>query len=88
MLFDTMSIMAYAVGIIFIYIFCLIFLKPVKLIAKLVINILFGTVLVFVFNYAGGFLGLKLGLNIFTSSVAGILGIPGILLLLAIKVFI
>lgn len=88
MLFDTMSIMAYAVGIIFIYIICLIFLKPVKLLAKLVINIIFGAILILVFNYAGGFLGMKLGLNIFTSSAAGILGIPGILLLLAIKVFI
>jgi len=87
MIFDVASIMAYTVGIIVLYVFCLIFSKPVKLFAKLCINISFGAVLVYIFNLAGGFLGIKLGLNIFTSSVAGIMGIPGIILLFLLKVF-
>ena len=87
MLFDTMSIMAYAVGIIVLYVFCLFFSGAVKLLFKTLINIIFGGILVYVFNFAGGILGITLGVNIFTSTTAGILGIPGILLLFAIKAF-
>lgn len=88
MLFDTPSIIAYAAVIILLYVFCLFFIKPVKFIARLAVDIMFGAVLIFVLNYAGGRFGIRLGLNPLTASVAGILGVPGIFLLFAIKTFI
>lgn len=87
MLFDTMSIMTYTFGIVLIYVVCLFFIKPLKLFFKLLINLAFGAVMIYIINFAGGVLGIKLGINFFTSAVSGFMGLPGIIMLYAVKVF-
>lgn len=59
--------------------------KPLCWLAKLFINALLGFVALFLFNFFGDFVGLSLGLNWFNAIVAGVLGVPGIVLLLLIK---
>ena len=59
--------------------------KPLRWLAKLFINALLGFVALFLFNFFGDFVGLILGLNWFNAIVAGVLGVPGIVLLLLIK---
>lgn len=59
--------------------------KPLHWLAKLFINALLGFVALFLFNFFGDFVGLSLGLNWFNAIVAGVLGVPGIVLLLLIK---
>ena len=61
------------------------FRKPIKTILKLLIHIVSGFILLFVFNYLGGFIGLSLGINWVTAVIAGVLGVPGVILLLVIK---
>lgn len=53
---------------------------PMKLLLKLFINMLCGFVMLFVFNFFGGFFDLALGINATNAIVAGVLGIPGIVL--------
>lgn len=88
MIFDTMSIIASLFGIIILYILCLVFIKPIKLIFRLLINILFGGIMIFAYNYFGGLFGVSIGINLLTSSIAGILGIPGMALMFLALVFI
>ena len=46
-----------------------------------------GLVLLFVFNFIGGFFDFALGVNAVNALVAGILGIPGLVLLVLIQNF-
>jgi inhibitor of the pro-sigma K processing machinery len=57
-------------------------LKPVKLLWKIIFNSLIGLGLLMLFNYAAGFIGFSLPINIITILIAGFLGVPGIILLL------
>ena len=58
--------------------------KPIKLIFKLLINTALGFVLLWLINFFGGGLGISLELGLWNALVVGFLGIPGVLLLLAI----
>ena len=60
---------------------------PVKFFFKLLLNMLSGLVLLFVFNFIGGFFDFALGVNAVNALVAGILGIPGLVLLVLIQNF-
>ena len=88
MTFNALSVAALILGIIILYIFCLIFIKPIKFIFRLLINIAFGGILIFVYNYLGGLFGIAIGLNPFTSAIAGILGIPGLIAMFFTLIFI
>ena len=51
---------------------------PLKKILKLVINVVIGGVLLYVFNYFGGaWFGFTIPINWITAIIVGILGIPG-----------
>lgn len=60
---------------------------PVKLFFKLLLNMLSGLALLFVFNFIGGFFDFALGINAVNALVAGVLGIPGVVLLVLIQNF-
>jgi inhibitor of the pro-sigma K processing machinery len=61
------------------------FSLPIRWIFKLLINTAAGFVFLFLFNYIGAFIGLALGINIINAVIIGILGIPGLILLLLVK---
>ncbi len=58
---------------------------PLRLAAKLLINALVGFAVLFLLNFAGGPLGLSLGINWLNAIVVGLLGAPGVVLLLLLK---
>ncbi len=72
-------------GFALLYILMWLFIKPVKIALKLIVNSLIGALLLVVFNYIGGIWGITIGVNLFTALTCGILGIPGFLLLLLLK---
>ena len=59
-----------------------IFLFPIKKILKLVFNTIIGGAIIYIINLIGASFGFHIGLNIITSLVVGILGIPGAILLI------
>lgn len=61
---------------------------PIKLAFKLLINAGFGFVILFVVNFFGEFVDFTLGVNFLNALVAGVLGLPGVILLVLIKLFI
>lgn len=62
-------------------------LFPIKLVLKLVFNTIIGGVIIYIINLIGASFGFHIGLNIITSLIVGILGIPGAILLVIIKIF-
>lgn len=58
---------------------------PFKLIIKLIVNIVLGGLLLLVVNTIGGGFGLHIPFNAITALVSGILGIPGVILLIILQ---
>lgn len=78
-------IFAYIFGIIILLIIAKLLLLPLKLLIKLVINALIGGIGLIIFNFVGGLFGVHIGLNFLTAIVTGILGVPGIILILLLQ---
>ena len=80
--------LTYAGALLLILLLGKIFLWPLKLVGKLLISSLVGGVLILVVNLVAGMFGLLLiPLNIITAVVVGVLGIPGVILLLILFLF-
>ncbi|MDR5658884.1 pro-sigmaK processing inhibitor BofA family protein [Serpentinicella sp. ANB-PHB4] len=75
-------IAAYAVGIILIYAFGSLLLWPIKKIIKLIWNGIMGGILLLIFNFFGGYFDIGLTINPLTAIIAGVLGVPGVILLI------
>lgn len=59
--------------------------KPIKFFFKLLINTALGFILLWLINFFGGGIGIALELSLLNAVIVGLLGIPGVLLLLAIR---
>ena len=77
------TILTVVIAVLLIWLVIKIFATPIKWALKLLLNALLGFVMLFIFN----FLGLSLSVGWISAIVAGILGIPGIILLLLIENF-
>lgn len=84
---DTNNIVIITGCIILLMATCTFFKIPILKIIKLIINSILGGCLIFIINIVGAKWGIHIGLNIITSILIGICGIPGAMLLLAIKFF-
>jgi len=61
---------------------------PISKILKLVLNSILGGITIYLINWIGGMVGFHIGLNIFTSVLIGILGLPGTVCLVIVKLLI
>ena len=64
-----------------------IFIVPIKMIVKLLINSVIGVALLYIINLIGGIWGLHIGINFVTAIFVGLLGVPGAILLVIFKLF-
>lgn len=60
----------------------------IKKIIGLALNGIFGAILLMVVNYFGSYIGITIGINLLTALIAGILGIPGVILMVLFKIFV
>ena len=67
---------------------CVFFLFLIGRVLKLVFNSILGGGLIYVINIIGSSFGFHIGLNLVTSITVGILGIPGAIALILIKLLI
>lgn len=84
---DT-SLLTYLACICFLFIFGRIFIVPIKKVLKLILNSFLGGILIFLINLIGINFGFHIGLNIFTSILVGLLGLPGAIVLIILKLLI
>ena len=80
------TLLAFIFGLFLLYIIGLLLVIPIKIIGKLIVNGLLGGLLLLFFNLIGGLVGLTLAINPVNAIIAGFLGIPGVILLLILKV--
>ncbi|QXM07147.1 pro-sigmaK processing inhibitor BofA family protein [Crassaminicella indica] len=78
-------ILAYAFGLILLYILGYILLIPIKWIIKLVYNGIIGGIMLLLINLAGGFFDIHIAINPITALVAGLLGVPGVVLMIILQ---
>ncbi len=85
---DILSAVLLITGaIVFLTLFITIFKKPIKWVFKLLINTLFGFVILFIVNCFGAYIGVQLSVGWLSALIAGVFGIPGVILLLLIENF-
>ena len=75
-------LLAYAVAMFGLFVIVCMFIVPLKYALKLLINSILGGVAIVVVNLAGAAVGIHISLNCLTAAAAGILGVPGVLMLL------
>ncbi len=82
---ENYSLLIYISCIIFLIIIGKIFIMPLKKIMKLVINSAIGAGLIYIINLVGANFNFHIGLNWFTIICSGILGIPGVILIILLR---
>lgn len=85
---DLNVIVAFALGVLLIYLIGRVMLIPLKLVFKLIMNGIIGGIVLWVINYFGAYINIHIPLNPITALIVGFLGIPGVVLLLVIQQFI
>ena len=78
---DLGIFLTYAGAIILVFIFGRLFLWPLKVVLKLVINSLIGGAVILIINAAAAGLGIMIPLNMLNAFILGVLGLPGAVLL-------
>ncbi len=63
-------------------------IKPIRFIGNLTVKFIIGALMLFFVNAFGTFINFHIPINGITAFVSGILGIPGVILLIAVKQFI
>ena len=86
--FDFNSIIAFLSCIFFLFIFGKLFIVPFKTIFKLIINSILGGIIILIINMVGKIWGFHIGLNIITAIFVGLLGIPGAIAIILLKLLI
>lgn len=84
---DLFSILAIFLAIGAVYVLGMLLVLPIKLIVRLVLNGVIGAVVLIIFNFFGNYININIGINPITALIAGFLGIPGVLLMIFIRIF-
>jgi inhibitor of the pro-sigma K processing machinery len=82
---DPIIIISLFAGLILIMFFIGAPIKPLRFVGQGIIKILIGALFLFFLNEFGTSLGVYVPINLVTASVSGLLGIPGVLALVAIE---
>lgn len=82
---DNNTIIIYLACIVVIFIVGRIFYLPLRRILKLLINSALGGILIYIINIVGASWGVHIGLNFVTAIFTGLLGVPGVIFLVILK---
>lgn len=85
MVFGFSTIIAFAIGLIALYILGKLLVVPVRILTKLIINGIVGGITLLIVNLVGGLIGISIAITPITALIAGFLGVPGVILLLIIQ---
>ena len=80
------TVITFIACIIILFILGKIFVWPFKSILKLIFNSILGGILIYIINVIGMNFNFHIGLNLLTSVLVGLLGIPGAVLLIILKI--
>ena len=72
-------------GIILLIAVVRVFIAPIRMLLKLVFNTALGFAGLIALDLFGAYIGIALGVNLINAAVVGVLGLPGLALLLLLK---
>ncbi len=76
------SVLSFAIGVFILYIVGSILMFPIKMLFRMIGSALAGGILLVVVNLFGSLIGLNIEITPLNAIIVGILGIPGVVLLL------
>ncbi len=79
------ALLAYIVGILILLLIGRALFIPMKIILRLVYNALLGGIIIVIINFVGKLIGFKIALNIVNALIVGMLGVPGLILIIILK---
>lgn len=81
-------LLAFAAGLVVLYVLAMVLVVPLKWIGKLIFSSIIGFIALTIINLVGGALfDFTLPLNAVNALVTGIFGVPGVILLVILKLF-
>ncbi|MBQ2696563.1 MAG: pro-sigmaK processing inhibitor BofA family protein [Clostridia bacterium] len=80
------AIAAYVLSAILILALCCVFFKPLKGVFVMMLHSVLGGAGLYICNFLLAPIGVPIGLNIVTASICGLFGLPGLILLVLVKV--
>jgi inhibitor of the pro-sigma K processing machinery len=83
----ALNIFLFVLGLLLTLFIAKILAKPLKLLLKLLISSLLGGIALIILNSFSHIIGISIAVNGFTAVVCGVLGLPGLALLIALKMF-
>ena len=85
---DIVKMVLFAAAVVVaLYVLVRILASPIRKIFKLLINAVLGFVLLFLANFVGGFFNFQIPVNLISCIVAGAFGIPGVIFLVVVVLF-
>lgn len=78
-------VLFFGLGLVLLYFTGWLLLAPLKFIMKFIVSGLLGALLLIIINLVGGFFGVTIAVNPLSALIAGYFGLPGIILLLILK---
>ncbi len=82
---DWNVIAALIFGMFVLYFLSRLFYRPLKLIFRALLHIALGGVAIFLYNLVGTYWGLTVGLNVISSAIVGVMGLPGLAMLIGLQ---
>jgi|SRR5690554_2545637 inhibitor of the pro-sigma K processing machinery len=82
---DFLVIVAYVAGVLILYALGKMLLIPLRSIFNLIVNAVIGGGVLLVINFIGSFWGFVVGVNPITALIVGMLGVPGVALIIALR---
>ena len=79
------SLLMLAAAVVLLVLLVKVLAAPIRLIFKLAVNAALGFLILFVVNFFGDFVGIGVTVNLFTALIAGVLGVPGVVLLVLLQ---
>lgn len=82
------KVLGFILGLLIVFVVCKIFFKPLKVIFRLFLNSIIGIILLLFINSFKQFTSFFIGINPVTALILGILGVPGLILIIILKLII
>ncbi len=82
---STSVLIAVSIFIIIALTLIFMFFKQLKGVFALILNTAAGWAGLYIFNFLSAYLGFSIGINIATAAIVGVLGLPGLILLIVLK---
>jgi len=85
---ETKVILIFILCVMVLFFFGRTFIMPIRKIIKVGFNSIIGLIIIFIINLIGTSFNFHIGMNFINSTIIGLLGIPGAIMLILLNIFV